>query len=235
MQLITHPCKQLLELGHGWVITYFKELEAVISMAKSWINYACQRCTLCCFIKKKIKWIEMAFCNTFSWDKVFGLSLFFSWTLLKIWFLSCRWFVPASTSFLSGLWALDKTTHFLQTISQHWFRLWLGAKQVTSHYLNQWWLRSIMPYDLTWSQWIDFFLECSAWWLRSCFWLMFRRSLVQQRKSWWQSASPRSWQVLQRCSRVITRKCGMWTKLGMLNREPQQSSLSLVVNFWNTD
>ena len=105
-------CKQLLELGHGWVITYFKEVEAVISMAKSWINYACQRCALCCFSKKKIKWIKMALCNTFSWDKVFGLSLFFSWTLLKIWFLSCRWFVPASTSFLSGLWAFDKATHF---------------------------------------------------------------------------------------------------------------------------
>ena len=26
------------------------------------------------------------------------------------------------------------------TISQHWFRLWLGAGQATSHYLNQWWL-----------------------------------------------------------------------------------------------
>ena len=25
------------------------------------------------------------------------------------------------------------------TIFQHWFRLWLGAVQVTSHYLNQWW------------------------------------------------------------------------------------------------
>ena len=26
------------------------------------------------------------------------------------------------------------------TIFQHWFRKWLGAAQVTSHYLNQWWL-----------------------------------------------------------------------------------------------
>ena len=26
------------------------------------------------------------------------------------------------------------------TIFQHWFRLWLGAVQTTSHYLNQWWL-----------------------------------------------------------------------------------------------
>ena len=29
---------------------------------------------------------------------------------------------------------------FELTILQHWFRLWLGADQVTSHYLNQWWL-----------------------------------------------------------------------------------------------
>ena len=26
------------------------------------------------------------------------------------------------------------------TISQHWFRWWLGAVQATSHYLKQWWL-----------------------------------------------------------------------------------------------
>ena len=26
------------------------------------------------------------------------------------------------------------------TIFQHWFRLWLGAVEATSHYLNQWWL-----------------------------------------------------------------------------------------------
>ena len=26
------------------------------------------------------------------------------------------------------------------TISQHWFRKWLGADQPTRHYLNQWWL-----------------------------------------------------------------------------------------------
>ena len=26
------------------------------------------------------------------------------------------------------------------TISQHWFRYWLGADQATSHYLSQWWL-----------------------------------------------------------------------------------------------
>ena len=25
------------------------------------------------------------------------------------------------------------------TVSQHWFRLWLGAEQATSHYLNQRW------------------------------------------------------------------------------------------------
>ena len=29
---------------------------------------------------------------------------------------------------------------FELTIFQHWFRLWLGSSQATSHYLNQWWL-----------------------------------------------------------------------------------------------
>ena len=26
------------------------------------------------------------------------------------------------------------------TISQHWFRWWLGAGKATSHYMNQWWV-----------------------------------------------------------------------------------------------
>ena len=29
---------------------------------------------------------------------------------------------------------------FQWPIFQHWVRLWLGAEQATSHYLNQWWL-----------------------------------------------------------------------------------------------
>ena len=28
----------------------------------------------------------------------------------------------------------------LSTVFHHWFRYWLGAVQVTNHYLNQWWL-----------------------------------------------------------------------------------------------
>ena len=34
-------------------------------------------------------------------------------------------------------------------ISHHWFRQWLGDKQATSHYLNQWWPTSTMPYGVT--------------------------------------------------------------------------------------
>ena len=41
------------------------------------------------------------------------------------------------------------------TISQHWFRQWLGTDKATSHYLNQWWLdywriyASLGPNELT--------------------------------------------------------------------------------------
>ena len=35
-------------------------------------------------------------------------------------------------------WSLFLRVHL--TIFQHWFRLWLGAVQATSHYLNQCWL-----------------------------------------------------------------------------------------------
>ena len=35
-------------------------------------------------------------------------------------------------------WSLFLRVEF--TILHHWFTLWLGAYQATSHYLNQWWL-----------------------------------------------------------------------------------------------
>ena len=51
--------------------------------------------------------------NTFSWMKMHEFRLRFHWSLfLRFWF----------------------------TIFQHWFRYWLGAGQMTSHYLKQWWL-----------------------------------------------------------------------------------------------
>ena len=45
---------------------------------------------------------------------------------------------------LQFLWSLVQ-----MTISQHWCRWWLGTKQTTSNYLNQWWLRCIMLYSIT--------------------------------------------------------------------------------------
>ena len=50
-------------------------------------------------------------------------------------------------------------------ISQHWFRLWLGAKQVTSHYLNQWWFSLLMHTCIIRPQWVKepqgfYFVQC---------------------------------------------------------------------------
>ena len=58
--------------------------------------------------------------NEFSWMKMYQFRLIFRWSL----FLRVQ-----------------------LTVLQHWFRLWLGADQATSHYLNQWWLdyRRIYP------------------------------------------------------------------------------------------
>ena len=39
-------------------------------------------------------------------------------------------------------------------IFQHWFRQWLGAVQVTSHYLDQWWLDYRRILCVTWPQWV---------------------------------------------------------------------------------
>ena len=51
--------------------------------------------------------------SAFSWMKKFEFWLKFQWSL----FLTVQ-----------------------VTIFQHWFRVWFGAVQATSHYLNQWWL-----------------------------------------------------------------------------------------------
>ena len=56
---------------------------------------------------------QTTFRSTFSWMKMFEIRLKFHWSL----FLRVQ-----------------------LTIFQHWFRKWLGAVQVTTHFRNQWWL-----------------------------------------------------------------------------------------------
>ena len=56
---------------------------------------------------------QMTFSNAISWMKIDEFRLRFHWSLFQ---------------------------RFQLTIFQHWFGQWLGAVQVTSHYLNQWWL-----------------------------------------------------------------------------------------------
>ena len=56
---------------------------------------------------------QTTFSYAFSWMKMFEYRLKFHWSL----FLRVQ-----------------------LTISQHWFRWWLGSDQATSHYLDQWWL-----------------------------------------------------------------------------------------------
>ena len=56
---------------------------------------------------------QMTFSNVFSSVKMFELWWKFHWSL----------FLRVQSS-----------------VFQHWFRWWLGAVQVTSHYLDQWWL-----------------------------------------------------------------------------------------------
>ena len=56
---------------------------------------------------------QTTFSSAFSWMKMFEFWLKFHWNL----------FIRVKL-----------------TIFHYWFRLWLGADQATSHYLNQWWL-----------------------------------------------------------------------------------------------
>ena len=65
--------------------------------------------------------LQMSFSNAFSWKKIFVFWLKFHWNLFLM-------------------------VHL--TASQYWFRWWLGTSQVTSHYLNQCWLRCLTPFSL---------------------------------------------------------------------------------------
>ena len=56
---------------------------------------------------------QMSFSNAFSGMKMYKFCVRFHWSLLL---------------------------RFELMIFQYWFRWWLGVDQVTSHYLNQWWL-----------------------------------------------------------------------------------------------
>ena len=67
------------------------------------------------------------FSNAFSWMNCFEFPIKFDWSL----FLRVQ-----------------------LTITQHWFRWWLGAEQTTSHYLNQRWPRLVTPICVTQPQWI---------------------------------------------------------------------------------
>ena len=55
---------------------------------------------------------QTIFVNGFSWMKIYQLRLRFHWSLFL---------------------------RVVLTIFQHWFRLWIGADQARSHYLNQLW------------------------------------------------------------------------------------------------
>ena len=41
------------------------------------------------------------------------------------------------------------------TINYHWFRKWIGAKQATNHYLNQWWSRLRTHVCITRLRWLN--------------------------------------------------------------------------------
>ena len=81
--------------------------------------------------------ILTTFSNAFSWMKMYKCRLRFHWSLVSR--------VPL-------------------TIFQHWFWLWLGADQATSHYLNQWWSVYWRIYaSLGLNELSNFFLKTYIW------------------------------------------------------------------------
>ena len=72
--------------------------------------------------------LQTTFSNAISWMKMFEFWLKFHW---------CLFIKPQLTIF------------------QHWFGLWLGAEQATSHYLNQWWPSSTTHICVTRHRWVN--------------------------------------------------------------------------------
>ena len=89
------------------------------------------------------------------WDKIaaiFQTTLWnrFSWMKMYQFWLISHWSFP----------------RVQLTIFQHWFRLWLGTGQATSHYLNQWWLLYWCIYaslGLNYRNWPRYGLRWSGW------------------------------------------------------------------------
>ena len=80
--------------------------------------------------------MNSCFCEAQKWSTHWGrdeLDATFQTTFSKAFFLMKMFQLP-----LKFHWSLFPRVQL--TLFQHWFRWWLGAIQVTSHYLNQWWL-----------------------------------------------------------------------------------------------
>ena len=75
---------------------------------------------------------------TTIWQTAFSNS--FSSLKIVMFRFSCHW---------------DMFLHVQLTSIQHWFTLWLGVEQATSHYLNQWWTSLVTDICVTRSQWVD--------------------------------------------------------------------------------
>ena len=74
--------------------------------------------------------------------------LTFSFTKMRLKVSSVKW-----RPFCLGLNALSLIWRILSAKIQHYLRLWLGTKQATGHYLNQWWPCSVTYTCIVRAQW----------------------------------------------------------------------------------
>ena len=72
----------------------------------------------------------------------------------------CRWHFTMQFFFCENIlillrFHLNLFPRVQLTIRQHWFGLWLGTGQATSHYLSQCYPRSLSPYGGTRPEWVN--------------------------------------------------------------------------------
>ena len=80
-------------------------------------------------IEAETKWppFRRRLFKAFSWMEMYGFRFRFHWSLFQ---------------------------NFELTMLQYWYRYWLGAYQVTSHCLDQWWFISLTHVCVTRPQWV---------------------------------------------------------------------------------
>ena len=97
----------------------WSKLQTITRTRNSWITHTCIT---------NPQWVNSSCSGKMTAVSQTKTSNAFSWFNIFVFWFECHWRLFLSVQL---------------TVSQHWFRWWLDAKQAASHYLKQCWPRSL--------------------------------------------------------------------------------------------